>query len=176
MSLSINAIPKLLHWTLFSLLLDLLVLVEQFVPSLRTQRNWRQGTSKEHCSNFTDSQIQWVHLEAGFGSARRVRHISSYFQVQQAWVYLWQQRLKKGMTPVSAVFYYFQYSWSSCGQGTQEVSFVFWFQKKMTFCSSRQNFHGAGKGHSTRSSDRNVNIALSWWMSFTRQSETQATQ
>ena len=75
MSLSINAIPKLLHWTLFLLLL---ALVEQFVLSLRTQRNWRQGTSKEHCSNFTDSQIQWMHLEAGFGSARRVRRIARY--------------------------------------------------------------------------------------------------
>lgn len=102
MSLSINAIPKLLHWTWFSLLLDLLVLVEQFVPSLRTQRNWRQGTSKEHCSDFTDSQIQWMHLEAGFGSARRVRRIARYNKLgctcgnkgsKKAWL-------------VSAIFYY----------------------------------------------------------------------
>ena len=88
------------------------------------------ATSRIVRSNGCTSRLGWI-CEVGW----------AYCQVQQAWVCLWQQRLNKvyniycmrtytstfidngpGMTPV---FCCFLYSWSSCFQGTQEVSFVF---------------------------------------------------
>lgn len=82
MSLSINAIPKLLHWTWFSLLLAYWF--------------WWNNLYRPCAHNEIDGKAQVRNIAA---TSRIVRSNGCTSRLGlEAWVYLWQQRLKKGMT------------------------------------------------------------------------------